>query len=179
MGTRESQGARVFQSTRELQDVRVLQRTRETLAPFPPIPQNKKKKERPLNGKLLSNNWNCTRWFLHSSLSKKSQCMSIQMKGHCQSTLIWSAPPEERQLKYNMFEITDCIALHDNHEQSQGKCMEMGTDLSVKRNSQPAHMIQTCLNKSQWLKNLPQMFSHSEKLDELFFTEQLLCMSDK
>ena len=29
------------------------------------------------------------------------------------------------------------------------------------------------------LNNLPQMFWHSAKLDELFLTEQLLCISDR
>ena len=60
--------------------------------------------------------------------------------------------------------------------------MGMRTGLLVKTNPQPAHVIQNnsnLTNQTGMLNNLPQMFSHSEKLDELFFTEQLLCMSDK
>ena len=94
------------------------------------------------------------------------------MKAHCCSSLTYSAQPNERQLKHHMFLIKNCIKLHDNNGQSRGKSMEMRAGLLVKINPYPAHVIQTC-------SNLPQMFSHSAKLDEVFFTEQLLCISDK
>ena len=124
MGTRESQGAHVFQSTRELQDVRVLQRTRETLAPFPPTLQNKKRK----NAHWMENYWTIIGTiqggsYIQVYLRNPSVC-PFRWRATVSQRLYGQLRPKNDNLSITCYRsqiLLHCMIITNNHRESAWK----------------------------------------------------------